>query len=472
VNRLAPLVLPAIRWDAERGFAPALPDAEAALEAGVGGFIIFGGERDAVRDLARQLVAAAPHPLLIASDLERGAGQQVAGLTALPPAMALAALGEDAVAEAARMTALEARDVGIGWAFAPVVDLDVESANPIVQTRAFGADPEAVGRAGACWVAACQAEGVLACAKHFPGHGRTTGDSHAERPTVAAPRELLEADRAPFGWAVGAGVAGVMTAHVAYPALEPSGEPATYSRPILEGWLRRDLGFEGLVVSDALIMEGALRGAGAGRPAGVARALAAGCDLLLYPRDVPGVLAALDAEAAALEPRRLEASLARRSAAAGRAAGVRPLAAGALERHRSRAAELARAAVRLVRGEPRPAPAAVELVIVDDDEGGGYPVPPRTEFAAALRERGVRLEPGGTRVVLLFSEVRGGKGRTDLAPASRARLASAAGGAAATVVVFAHPRVAAAVPGHGAVWCAWTGDRVMQRAAAARLLSP
>jgi beta-glucosidase len=197
---LAALVLPAIRWDAERGFAPALPAAEAALALGVGGFIVFGGERGAVANLTRDLAAAAPHRLLVASDFERGEGQQIAGLTSRPPPAALAAgSAREAVAEAAAITAREARDVGINWALAPEVDLDVEKSNPIVQTRAFGAEPEAVASAGARWVAACQEGGVLACVKHFPGHGRTTTDSHSELPVVAASREILEAACREYG---------------------------------------------------------------------------------------------------------------------------------------------------------------------------------------------------------------------------------------------------------------------------------
>jgi len=467
---LAALVLPAIRWDAERGFAPALPAVEAALDLGVGGFIVFGGEREAVARLTRDLRAGSRHPLLVASDFERGAGQQVDGLTSLPPAMAVASLGADALADAATITAAESRDVGIGWAFAPVVDLDVEPANPIVQTRALGDDPEAVGRAAAGWIAACQAAGVLACAKHFPGHGRTTADSHAELPVVRAPREVLEADLLPYRWAVGAGVAGVMTAHVAFPALDPAGLAATHSRRILDGVLRRELAFDGLVVTDALIMEGALHGTGEAE--GAAAALQAGCDLLLYPHDVAGVVGGLERAAAsgALDAGRLDASLARRLDAAGRASGPLRLDAAALGRHQARAGELARSAVRLVRGAARATPRAVQLAVVDDDAGGGYPVPPRTAFAEALAQRGVPVESGGEKVVLVFADVKGGKRRVTLSAESRRSLAEALS-APATVILFGHPRLLAEIPGQGPVWGAWSGDVLMQRAAAARLLT-
>jgi len=474
VKPLAALVLPAIRWDADRGFAPALPAAEAALSLGVGGFIIFGGERGAVARLTRELAAAAPHPLLFASDFERGAGQQVAGLTALPPAQAVASLGVTAVAEAAAMTAHEARDVGVNWALAPVLDLDIEPANPIVQTRAFGADPEQVAAAGAQWVEACQGAGVLACAKHFPGHGRTTTDSHAELPVVAAGAAALDADLLPYRRAIAAGVWTVMTAHVAYPALDPSGGAATHSRRILDGVLRGDLGFDGLVVTDALIMEGALAGSGGGEAAGAVRALRAGCDLLLYPKDVDAVVTALERAAGGdLARDALDEALARRGAALAKAAPPLALADATLADHRERARALALGAVRWVRGPGRRAPGAVELVVVDDDAGGSYPVPPRSGVADALAARGVRIEAGkgAERVVLVFCDVKSWKGRASLSAESRRHLASALA-RPATTLLFGHPRLAADVPGSGPLLCAWSSDLLMQQAAAEALLNP
>src|SRR3989440_100996 len=288
----ARLVCPALRW--RRGsFRSNRATIDAALAAGVGGFILFGGTRDAVAALTHGLQQRAGRPLLLGSDLERGAGQQVHGLTEFPPPGALGFLGDrDATYAAAAMTATEARAVGITWAFAPVCDLDVEPKNPIVQTRSFGADAQVVGRQAAAWIRGCQEHGVLACAKHFPGHGRTTTDSHEGLPVVEVPAaELQQTDCAPFAAAVRAGVGSVMPAHVAYPAWDSTGSAATFSKPIL-GYLRDTIRFDGLVVTDAFIMAGATAAA----PEGVAAAAAvvAGCDMLLYPTDWAGGVSALE----------------------------------------------------------------------------------------------------------------------------------------------------------------------------------
>ncbi|HEX5581158.1 MAG TPA: glycoside hydrolase family 3 N-terminal domain-containing protein, partial [Gemmatimonadaceae bacterium] len=309
----AALLLPAIRWDATHGFDAARPAIERALSLGVGGFILFGGPAEAVRELTRELHARSRHPLLVGADLERGAGQQFVGLTGLPPLAAVASLGDvHAVRRAAAITAREARRLGINWDYAPVCDLDVEPDNPIVGTRSLGGDPDTVAALAAEWIDACQSQGVLACAKHFPGHGRTRGDSHMELPVVDAPADVLRAqDLVPFRAAIDAGVASIMSAHVAFPALDASGQPATLSRAILTDLLRRELGFDGLVVTDAMIMEGVL---GGGEHEAAVRALGAGCDLLLYPEDLPGVARAVDdaLRAGRLDGERIARSLERR----------------------------------------------------------------------------------------------------------------------------------------------------------------
>lgn len=451
----ARLVLPVIRWDAHGGFAPARPAIDDALALGVGGFIIFGGERAAVQALTAELRAASRHPLLIASDLERGAGQQVAGLTPLPPLGALAGLGEEAVRWAAAITAAEARDVGINWVLAPVCDLDSEPSNPIVQTRAFGADPFEVARLAVAWSATCQAAGVLACAKHFPGHGRTTVDSHAELPVVTAGAELEE-DLAPFRHAVQAGVASVMTAHISYPARDPSGAPATYSRPLITGLLRGTLGFDGLVVTDALIMEGARDGGGEAGAAG--RVIAAGGDLLLYP-DQPREAAR------GLEGVDVTRSLGRLGQALERAAAPSVLSDRMLRDNAATGRDLAQRSVRLLRGAVSGPSRGVALEIVDDDAGGPYPLPRRDAFELELERQGLELRPDGTRVIALFADVKSWKGRAGLSPDNAAALAKLLR-RPAVVFVFGHPRRLAEVPGADAVVCAWSGDTVMQEAAA------
>ena len=148
----ARLVCPAVRW--RRGsFRSNRSQIAAALAAGVGGFILFGGTRAAVAALTGTLRERAQRPLLIGSDFERGPGQQVRGLTELPPPAALGYLDDLAATNACgRITAVEARAVGINWVFAPVCDLDIEPKNPIVQTRAFGAEPQAVGAHAAAWI--------------------------------------------------------------------------------------------------------------------------------------------------------------------------------------------------------------------------------------------------------------------------------------------------------------------------------
>jgi beta-glucosidase-like glycosyl hydrolase len=480
MTETAALLLPAVRWHAEHGFEQELPRVERALALGVGGFILFGGPAAAVRDLTRLMHARSRLPLLVGADLERGAGQQFAGLTGLPPLAAVASLGEpDVVRQAARLTAREARRLGVNWVYGPVCDLDVEPDNPIVGTRALGADPATVAELAAEWVDGCQAEGVLACAKHFPGHGRTTGDSHMELPVVRASADTLYAeDLTPFRAAIDAGVASVMSAHVAFPALDASGAPATLSRPILHDVLRRQLRFDGLVVTDALIMEGVR---GDGEAAATVRALGAGCDLLLYPEDPEAVVRTLDRALrdGTLDAERVHDALRRRqrwaewAAPAAAAIDDGPLVADAW------GGQLAERVVHVLRGRvPRLAP-VTEVVVVDDDLGGPYPAPSREPFVAALSATGLdaRLATApsaasrGPVIVALFGDIRSWKGRPGYSTAARAAVRTACDAARAqardaVVVQFSHPRLAGAVEGADAIVCAWGGERVMQEAAA------
>ncbi|MGH7650420.1 MAG: glycoside hydrolase family 3 N-terminal domain-containing protein [Gemmatimonadaceae bacterium] len=481
MSEVAELLYPAIRWDSTHGFEAQRAAIDEALRLGVGGFIIFGGPSEHVAALTEDLHSKSRFALLIGADLERGAGQQFSGETALPPLAAIASLEDlQAVRRAAAVSALEARSLGINWIYAPDCDLDIEPANPIIGTRSFGSDPDRVAEYASAWIDACQAEGVLACAKHFPGHGRTTVDSHKQLPAVDVSAETLsETDLVPFRTAIERGVAAVMSAHVAFPALDPSGAPATLSRPILTDLLRNDMGFTGLVVTDALIMEGVL---GGGEADAVVRAVDAGCDCLLYPTNVAAceraIQKALDEKR--LDEDRVHKSLERRRRWARWAA---------LSKESNRptrdesgwATQLAERVVHMVRGRMPQLPQPWHLTIVDDDIGGPYPPPSREPLIAGLRAGGVDLvldadrapTSDGSTVVALFGDIRAWKGRPGYSVTAKetVRLALAASRHRDSLIVqFSHPRLASELDMDAPILCAWGGEAVMQRAVARTLL--
>lgn len=265
--------------------APELRALERAATAGrIGGVVFFQGDPLATAVIANRLQTAAPVPLLMASDYEWGAAFRVQGATRFPSAMAIGAGGnEDDVRFQAEVTAREARAIGIHLTFAPVLDLNVNPANSVINTRSYGEDPERVSRLGAAFIGRAQEKGLLATAKHFPGHGATAVDSHRALPVLRLQRARLEkVELAPFRAAIGADVAAVMTAHMAVPSLDGRKDrPATFSPEILQGLLRGEMLFKGLIVSDALDMRGAREGSWGGAVA--VAAVKAGCDLLVVP---------------------------------------------------------------------------------------------------------------------------------------------------------------------------------------------
>lgn len=463
------LILPALRANAENGFGHEAARIADALDLGVGGFIVFGGTVESVRRLTADLLRRAGRPLLLASDLERGAGQQVAGLTQFPPPLALAALEDAAVVRwAGAVTAQEARAVGINWVFAPVADLDVLPDNPIVQTRAFGNDANRVASLVRNWIEGCQEAGALACAKHFPGHGRTTVDSHIALPVVSHPAaDLRTQDLLPFRIAVECGVASVMTAHVAYPALDPSGLPATLSGPILAE-LREALGFDGLVVTDALIMDAALVGRRESDAA--VEAIQAGVDLLLYPNDARRVRDALEQAlvSGTLPPARLAESLARYERALTVATSpTPPVTRGPFDSADALADALL--AQGMLRGSVPDLRGPLDLVVVDDDLGGPFPPGPSDWTRQVLGPERVGRYEGGSRVVLAFAEPRAWKGRSGFGAASRDALAHTAPDAD-LIVLFGHPRLATELPSDAPILLAWHRQRLMQEAVGRWLL--
>jgi len=263
------------------------------IKLGVGGYIIFGGNVDSTAQLTHELADESDHPLLVASDLERGLGQQLDGGTIFPTQMAVGATGVTDLAFAQGWaTAHEALAAGIDLVFSPVADVASEPTNPIIGVRAFGGDPAVVAAMTAAFVRGCQQAGAAATAKHFPGHGDTRLDSHIELPSVGVDRATLEArEFVPFRAAIDAGVRAIMTAHVAYPTLTSGDVPATLSRAVMTDLLRSDMGFDGVLVTDALLMGGIAERYACGEAA--VMAIEAGVDILLMPPDVEEAISAV-----------------------------------------------------------------------------------------------------------------------------------------------------------------------------------
>ena len=226
---------------------------------GVSTVILFArnvGDPQATARTCRMIRAVAGRPIVIAIDQEGGSSRRlVEGFTPIPSMRTLARGGEPVVAEAARTTARELREVGINLDFAPVIDVDSNPANPVIGDRSFSSLPEEVSRMGVAWIKSMQAESVAACAKHFPGHGDTHQDSHLELPLLSHGLQRLHStELPPFAAAIEAGVSSIMSAHVLFEELDPD-LPATLSRKVLQELLREQLGFRGLLVSDDLEMK-------------------------------------------------------------------------------------------------------------------------------------------------------------------------------------------------------------------------
>ena len=286
-------------------------------EERIGGLVMSVGTPLGYVSQLNRLQSAARTPLLVTADFESGPGFRVGGIyalpsmlelggaTMLPPAMALGATDDEALAyEAGRITGAEARALGVHLAFAPVLDVNNNPANPIINTRSFGEDPLRVGELGAAFIRGARDAGLLTTAKHFPGHGDTGTDSHVALPVIPGDRARLDSlELVPFRRAIAEGVDAVMTAHVAAPAiLGPDAPPATLSSYFMTDVLRGDLGFGGVLFTDALGMAAIVDGYGTGEAA--VRALEAGSDVLLMPPDAGE---AIDAVVGAVEAGRLSA---------------------------------------------------------------------------------------------------------------------------------------------------------------------
>ncbi len=274
----------------------------------VGGVIYFrrnvgtSSQIKALSDELRRIGEAAGRvPLAIAVDQEGGMVARIDRDVALMPGnMAIGATRSAEYAyECARISGAELAAMGINVNFAPCLDVNNNPANPVIGVRSYGEDPQLVAQLGAAAVGGYQAAGVSACAKHFPGHGDTAADSHHELPVVAHSTERMNAlELVPFRAAIAAGVDAIMTAHVLFPAYEPSLQPATLSRHVLTGLLREQLGYEGVIVTDCLEMKAISETVGIGR--GAVMAVQAGADLVLVSHRFDRQLEALEALYAAV----------------------------------------------------------------------------------------------------------------------------------------------------------------------------
>lgn len=271
----------------------------------VGGFLMSVGSPMEIAAKLNAMQAMSALPLVIGADLEAGAGYRVRGgyfipnaidlgsSTIFPPQMALGATGDTALAyQMGRITALEGRALGIHIAFAPVLDVNNNPSNPVINTRSYGEDPAMVARLGGAFIRGVQANGMLATGKHFPGHGDTDVNSHLAIPVVSVSRSRLDSvELVPFREAIESDVSGIMSFHGVMPALDSSGVPGTLSHQVMTDVLRSQLRFKGMIISDAMDMAGVLKQFGADEA--VKRAIAAGIDILIQPVDVHNTIDAV-----------------------------------------------------------------------------------------------------------------------------------------------------------------------------------
>ncbi|MGD1904274.1 MAG: glycoside hydrolase family 3 protein [Geitlerinemataceae cyanobacterium] len=291
---------------------------ELVVDRGIGGVLLIDGSAAEVALRTEALQTEADIPLLVCADIEEGVGQRFAGASHLPPLMALGAIAQtnperatELAREMGRVTAREALAIGINWILAPVVDVNNNAANPVINVRSFGDDPAIVATLATAFIEGARELAVLTTAKHFPGHGDTSVDSHWELPTIAHDRARMDAiELLPFKDAIAANVDSVMTAHVKVPLWDAK-NPATLSPAITTGVLREELGFDGLIATDALVMGAIAREYS--NEAAILGAVKAGADVVLMPDDaIDGIEAVCRAvESGEITRDRIEASVAR-----------------------------------------------------------------------------------------------------------------------------------------------------------------
>lgn len=515
-EKVGQMVMPWVGGDYTAEDSPEFDQLLAWVERdGIGGVVMSVGLPHSYAAKLNALQRRADVPLLVTSDMENGPGMRMAGIysfphllpqgggTAFPPLMALGAADSEELAyELGRVLGTEARAVGVHMTFGPVLDVNSNPANPIINTRSFGEDPQRVGALGVAYIRGARDAGLMTTAKHFPGHGDTSVDSHIDLPVIPATRERMDGvELPPFRAAVEGGVDAVMTAHIAVVGIEGSdAPPATLSPYFMTDVLRDEMGFDGLLFTDALDM-----GAVAKRyPDGQAAVLAieAGADVLLMPRDVPGTIGRVVAavEAGRLPESRLDESVRRLLeakaraglhrerevdlAAIGRRVGVRP--------HTDVARTIAERSITLVRDELGVVPLSrTARALVVTYAGARDPVAGRT-FTRSLEAEGVSVQAARVDPRTRPAEFARLLERADsfdavivaayVAPLEAAGTIEAEGGfagfvrdltargASVVAVSFGTPYMLAEFPDVPGYLLAWGGQDVSQRAAARALV--
>jgi len=486
----------------------------AVRENSVGALVIPQGDVYETAVMVDRLQTEARVPLLVTADLERGLAMRVRRGTYFPDAMALGATGKAEYAyEVGRAIAEEARALGIHQNFAPVADINTNPSNPVINTRAFSDDRELVSAMVRSFVRGTEAGGLIATAKHFPGHGDTGTDSHLELPFLRLTRARLDTlELVPFVAAIEAGVGSVMIGHLAVPSLEQgSREPASLSRWLITDLLKGDLGYTGLIVSDAMEMQGVVRGYSVGQS--TVMALQAGIDLVLLPPDVDVAVGAIAAavRSGELSRERFEESVRkiltikeRLGLAARRHTDLSGIAARVGTRaHAALARRVARDAITLLKNDadllpltPGNAQKALAVIIADSDESrtevhrpssAQTSEPMGAYFTQLLRGKlgqmeTLRLHPGSGPqdfesvskrmkladlvLIAVYSKVRTSSGRIGL-PQRLKEFAAEAGklNRRSVGVVFGNPYIAGSLTGCGAVLCAYTDAEVLVESA-------
>ncbi|HMK50756.1 MAG TPA: glycoside hydrolase family 3 N-terminal domain-containing protein [Thermodesulfovibrionales bacterium] len=421
------------------------------VKKGIGGFILFGGQKDVVKEFIHRMQAEAETPLLIASDIERGVHQQVSGYTPFPCQMAVSGAVDmdrpddvQLLSDAVRSVAEEAGETGINMPLIPVLDVNQDPDNPIICTRAFSDSPEMTSRFGEVYIRILEEARLLSCAKHFPGHGDTSMDSHIQLPVVQKSfKDLARIDLVPFRRAIGAGVSSVMAGHLVVSSIDR--KPASLSEMLISGLLRKELGFEGLVLTDALNMH-ALKGI-SNVPA---QSLKAGVDILLHPDDPDSTVEELEASLGAgeISADHIEMALSRITRAKER---IWEKESGAIDwrRHGELSQRITAKSITLVKYTPKILPLSgidnVSVVLAGDDKYFKSSLL-RSCFRSQAHTGESRQSPGElseeTLVIAIFTSVAAWKGSSGIYELERQRINASLTRARRSVVVsFGSPYV-------------------------------